>query len=81
MQTTSSAPSLPPPLPVKVLKQNSTIEEFDLKKSKMTGAHSQHAQFQTLRPLKAQPISDNSCGLRRSESNEVTTNSIFLKHF
>jgi WAS/WASL-interacting protein len=67
LQATSSTPSLPPPLPTKVLKQNSSIGQ-DFQNCKMP--ISQLTQFQTLRPAKAQPISERSNGLRRSESNE-----------
>lgn len=69
LQAFSSTPSLPPPIPAKVSKQNSTTGQFDLQISRMP--ISQNAQFQTLRPAKAQPISERSNGLRRSESNEV----------
>jgi len=62
-QAVSSAPSLPPPLPAKVLKQNSAAEQLDLQVSR--APISQNAQFQTLRPAKAPLISANS-GLRRS---------------
>nr|CAD2178582.1 unnamed protein product [Meloidogyne enterolobii] len=72
-QAVSSAPSLPPPLPAKVLKQNSAAEQLDLQVSR--APISQNAQFQTLRPAKAPLISANS-GLRRSfeELNKRTTN-------
>ncbi|KAL7077839.1 hypothetical protein ACQ4LE_003102 [Meloidogyne hapla] len=68
LQTVSSAPSLPPPLPAKVLKQNSAAGQFDIQICRVPNY--QNAQFQTLRPAKAPPVSLNSGGLRRSESSE-----------
>lgn len=74
-QAVSSAPSLPPPLPAKVLKQNSAAEQLDLQVSR--APISQNAQFQTLRPAKAPLISANS-GLRRSF--EVSLNHYLFHH-
>ncbi|KAL3085181.1 hypothetical protein niasHS_010250 [Heterodera schachtii] len=64
--STTAVPAAPPPLPAKLPKQKTTIA---LQPSKLP--LSQHNQFQTLRPTKTQPNSDEKrTPLRRTGSTE-----------